>query len=177
LSSGVAHGYAITPYKWFLSPVTVYVNPANRDVSASAAEAAVLVGMNAWNGVSSSFRFRYGGRVTDTATAVDGRNVVIFRNATNGGAGATTYGWVKNGARFDSDVVFWDAKYRLYTGSTACLNGLYIEDIAAHELGHVAGLMHSSATSATMYAMYTYCSKTMRTLASDDIAGLRKMYP
>lgn len=174
--AAVTYGYSLASYKWYLNPVVIYVNPANRDVSAAAAETAVKVGMSAWNG-KASFQYVYGGRVTDTATSLDGRNVMIFRNATNSTAVATTYSWSKSGARFDSDTVFWDAKYRFYTGTSGCSSSVYIEDVAAHELGHAAGLLHSSLTDATMYSMYRYCGTIMRTLSSDDIAGLRKLYP
>ena len=171
-----AHAYSISSYKWNVKPVLIFVNPANHDVSATAAEAAVKVGMNAWNG-KANFQYWYGGRVSDTATSVDGRNVVIFRNSSNGSAVATTYTWLRNGARFDSDVVVWDGAFHLYTGTSGCSSGAYIEDIAAHELGHVAGINHSSLTDATMYGVYRLCSTFMRTLSSDDIAAIRKRYP
>lgn len=176
MSGAVTYGYALASYHWLVNPVLIYVNPTNRDVSADAAEAAVKVGMAAWNG-KTHFQYLYGGRVKDTATSIDGRNVVIFRNATNGSAVATTYSWSKSGARFDSDTVFWDATYRFYTGTSGCSSGVYIEDVAAHELGHTAGLLHSSLTDATMYGVYRYCGMIMRTLSSDDIAGLKKLYP
>ena len=175
MSSVTIYGYGLSLYKWLVVPVVVYVNPNNLDLDKSAAEAAVKAGMNAWNGIA-AFQFLYGGRVSDTATAIDGRNVVIFRNASNNGAVATTYSWSKAGARFDSDIVFWDGKYHFYTGSSGCLKGAFIEDIATHELGHVAGLLHSAVTTATMYSTYTYCGTWMRSLAADDIAGLRALY-
>src|SRR5689334_8631729 len=63
-------------------PVVVLFNPQNNDVSPLDAESALLVGMNAWNNVSGSrVEFVYGGRVTDTDVGLDGRNVVIFRDA------------------------------------------------------------------------------------------------
>ena len=175
-AAAAVHGYTLSGYKWYVTPVVIYVNPSNRDVPKSDAEAAVQTGMSAWNGLA-SFAFVYGGRVSDTATAMDGRNVVIFRNATNGTAVATTYSWSQNGARFDSDTVFWDGKYQFYAGTSGCSNGAYIEDIAAHELGHTTGLKHSSLTDATMYSTYSYCKTTMRTLSADDVAGLQAMYP
>ena len=174
--TAVAHGFTLSGYKWYVSTVLIFVNPTNLDVSASAAETAVKAGMSAWNG-KASFKFAYGGRVLDKATAIDGRNVVIFRNATNSTAVATTYSWSRNGARFDSDTVFWDAKYRFYAGTSGCSYGAFIEDITAHELGHTVGFLHSSITDATMYPTYRYCGTIMRTLASDDLAGLRKLYP
>jgi hypothetical protein len=178
--------YSIAGYKWASSPVPFYVNPSNADVSVSAATSAIQTGMNVWNTQSgTAFRFSYAGQVSDTATSLDGRNVVIFRNTSNpdnANAVATTYSWSKNGSRYDSDIIFWDGKYKLFTGSSGCAYtngqyGVYIEDIATHELGHSLGLMHSSVNDATMYGTYTQCSTNLRTLAADDIAGVKSLYP
>lgn len=173
--------YSTAGYKWASWPVPFYVNASNTDVSSSAATSAVQTGMDVWNTQSgTTFRFSYAGQVNDTSTAVDGRNVVIFRNTSNPdspGAVATTYSWSTSAGRFDTDIVFWDGAYKLFTGSSGCDYGAYIEDIASHELGHALGLMHSSYADATMYGTYTSCSTAMRTLSADDIAGAKALYP
>src|SRR5689334_3240533 len=166
---------------WASSPVTFYVNPVNADVSQAAATAALQAGMDVWNTQSgSSFRYQYGGSANDTATAYDNRNVVMFRNASNGSTIATTYSWWSSSNELlDSDIVFWDGGFTFFTGSTGCgvvPNAAYIEDIAAHELGHALGLNHSSASDATMYPSYSYCSSALRTLAADDINGAKALY-
>jgi hypothetical protein len=168
--------------KWASSPVTFYVNPTNNDVSASAASTAVQYAMNVWNTQSqSSFRFQYGGTANDTTSRNDNRNVLIFRNATNGSSIGTTYSWWDSNNRLlDSDIIIWDAGFNFFTGSSGCglvSNAAYLEDIATHELGHSLGLNHSSYSDATMYPSYGYCSMAVRTLASDDIAGARALYP
>ena len=96
--------YATSAYKWAVSPVVFYVNPSNADVSASAAEAAIQSVFTTWSSQpGSSFRYQYGGRVTDTSTSNDGRNVVIFRNASSGGAVAidllVVVWWLPGGQR------------------------------------------------------------------------------
>jgi matrix metalloproteinase-20 (enamelysin) len=50
-------------------------------------------------------------------------------------------------------------------------------DIAAHEFGHALGLGHSTINSATMYPSVSSCNAGNRTLDSDDIAGVRFLYP
>jgi hypothetical protein len=174
------HAYA-TYAHWASSTATFYVNPVNMDVPQADAITAIQTGMDAWNTQAGiSFRLQYGGTVNDTATAFDNRNVVMFRNATNGSAIATTYSWWNsNNELLDSDVVFWDAGFAFYTGTTCgpLANAAYIEDIAAHELGHAIGMSHSTVTDATMYPSYSYCSDSNRTLSSDDIAGVRTLYP
>ena len=180
LHSGVG-AYASYAH-WASSPVTFYVNPANSDVSQAAAVSALQAGMDVWTTQSgSSFRYQYGGTVTDTATAHDNRNVVLFRSATNGSAIATTYSWWSgNNELLDSDIVFWDGGFNFFTGSAGCggvSNAAYIEDVATHEFGHALGLSHSSSTDATMYPSYSYCSMALRTLAADDINGAKALYP
>jgi len=177
-----AAGYSYSSFaKWPSVPVTFFVNPANADVTPAAAVSAMQYAMNVWNTAGSSFRFQYGGTANDTATAYDNRNVAIFRNASSGSAIATTYSWwTSGGNKVDSDIVVWDGAFRFYTGTSGCggiANSAYVEDILAHEFGHALGLGHSTAGDATMYPSYSYCSQAFRTLASDDIAGVRALYP
>ena len=169
-------GYAIFG-KWSSSRVTYYVNPANLDVDPNLAEAAVKSAADAWGQQSSAnFSFSYGGRVSDSATSADNRNVVLFRNASNGGAMATTYWWTGKSGIIDADIIFWDGAYQFFAGTTGCSGGGYIEDVATHEFGHVLGLDHSAVSDATMYAYINYCGQEMRTLAADDIAGVQALY-
>jgi len=167
--------------KWMSLPVTFYVNPANADLSSAAAINAVQYAMDVWNTQGGSpFRYMYGGTASDTATAYDNRNVVFFRNVSNGSTIATTYSWWDSSNHLlDSDIIVWDGGFTFYTGASGCgsvSNSAYLEDIATHELGHALGLNHSASTDATMYPSYGYCSQALRTLASDDIAALQSLY-
>ena len=96
--------------KWSGAQATFYVNPAAADVSASAAAAAVQYALNVWSTqTGTTFRYQYGGTVSDTATRYDNRNVMIFRNASNGSAIGTTYSWWESGKNlFDSDIEPWN---------------------------------------------------------------------
>jgi len=167
---------------WSSNPVSVFVNPANADVSAAAALSAVQYAMNVWNTQGgSSFRFQFAGTVSDTSNAFDNRNVVLFRNVDNGSTIATTYSWWDSSNHLlDSDIIVWDSRFTFYTGTSGCgaiANSAYLEDIATHELGHALGLNHSSVATATMYPSYSYCSQELRTLDPDDIAGVQALYP
>ena len=180
VSAGV-QAYA-TYARWASNSATFYVNPANADVSGAAAAAALQEGMNAWNTQGgSAFQFQYGGTVSDTSTSYDNRNVVMFRNSTSGGAIASTYSWWNSSNQLlDSDIVFWDAGFAFFTGTSGCgvvANAAYIEDVAAHEFGHALGLNHSNYGDATMYPSYSYCSQAFRTLAPDDVAAVQNLYP
>ena len=176
-------GLSFSSYaKWATARATFFVNPANTDVGATAAANAVQYAMDVWNTqAGTSFRYTYGGTVGDTATAYDNRNVVIFRNATNGSSIGTTYSWWdSNKNLLDSDIIMWSGNFNFFTGTIGCgilPNAAYIEDIAAHELGHALGLNHSSSSDATMWPSYSYCSQAFRTLAPDDINGVKSLYP
>lgn len=177
-------GLAVAPQaytiaaKWTTLPVVVYTNPQNLDVTPAAADTAIKAAMTEWSTKSgSALKIFHGGNVSDTTTGYNGRNVIIFRNASSGSALATTYSWYSGSTMVDADVIFWDGAYRFYTGTTGCSSGAYIEDIAAHELGHLVGIKHSEFADATMYPTYKYCGQVMRTLAADDIAAARANYP
>jgi hypothetical protein len=162
---------------WPSTPVVFYANPANADVTSTAAENAFKTGMNVWNTQAhSGFRYTYGGRVRDTTTGYDNRNVMLFRDASSGSALATTYSWWSGTTLVDSDIVVWDEAFHFYTGSSGCSNGAYLEDVLTHELGHALGLNHSDNTAATMYPSYRLCSTGMRTLSADDISAAQSLY-
>jgi hypothetical protein len=179
-SAGALHGYQ-TYASWPTSTAVFYVNPANADVGASTAIAAVQAGMNSWNNQAGTpFRLQYGGTVGDTAIKVDNRNVVIFRpNYSSGSTIASTYTWRDSSNRLlDADITFYSTDWTFFAGAAGCTGSraIYIEDVAAHEFGHAIGVTHSSVAEATMYPSTSSCSQTWRTLASDDIAAARALY-
>ncbi len=163
---------------WADAQVRYYVNPVNSDVSPAAAAAAVQVGALAWSTQSqANFNFFYAGETDGVATTYNLKNEVIFRNATDGDAIATAYTWSNHDTILDSDIIFWDAAYPYFTGSTGCVGGFFVEDIAAHEFGHAAGIGHSEVPGSTMSATVDYCSTSARTLGKDDLDQIEGVYP
>jgi hypothetical protein len=170
--------YTASASKWAFSPVNYFVNASNLDLASPAADAAVRVGAEAWSAQSRTrFQFAYGGGSAQTTTTNDGVNLVVFRNASNGSAIATTYWWSNSSGIIDADIVFWDAAFRFFSGASGCSSGFYIEDIAAHEFGHALGLGHSTLSGATMYPSVSSCNTSNRTLHADDVAGVEWLYP
>ncbi len=173
-----AQGYDAGSVKWPRMPVSYYINPRNLDVPEADAIAAVQQGADAWGQQSgANFRYAYAGTTSISTNSNDGKNVVMFRNASNGGTIATAYTWWSGGSIIDADVVFWDAGFQFHTGTSGCSGGMYIEDVATHELGHALGLGHSAVGSATMYPSIGWCAQTGRQLDPDDIAGVEALYP
>jgi hypothetical protein len=170
--------YVASGPTWALRPVPYSINTTNLDLPEAAVETAVRAGANTWAAQSNaSVGFAFTGRSTQTTTTNDGLNLIVFRNASSGSAIATTYWWSAGSRIIDADIVFWDAAFRFFSGSTGCSNGFYIEDIAAHEFGHALGLGHSTSVNATMYPSVGSCDTRNRTLDADDIAGVRVLYP
>jgi hypothetical protein len=170
--------YAPSGVTWAQSPVPYAINTTNLDLPESAVEPAMQAGANAWATQSrASISLSYTGRSSQTTTGYDGLNLVVFRNASSGSAIATTYWWSSGGRILDADIVFWDAAFRFFSGTSGCSGGFYIEDIAAHEFGHAIGLGHSTTLGATMYPSVSSCNASNRTLDADDIAGAEFLYP
>jgi hypothetical protein len=170
--------YSASGHTWGHTPVVYFLNPSNLDLPLSSAETAMRAGADVWAlQTHASFSFSYAGRSTQTTTTFDGVNLVVFRNASNNSAIATTYWWSNSAGIVDADIVFWDSAFRFFSGTSGCSGGFYIEDIAAHEFGHALGLGHSIAPNATMYPSTSSCNTRNRTLDADDIAGVEALYP
>ena len=171
--------YVLNGPKWAIRTVDYYINPANNDVSAAAAEAAIQVGAAAWGSQSNAdFRFYYVGRTSATTVGNNGKNEVFFRNVSAGSVVAETYWWADASNRLiDADILIYDGGILFFTGSSGCVGGLYLEDVTAHEFGHALGLGHSSDPTATMYPSATWCANDWRFLSSDDLAGVEALYP
>ncbi len=176
--STTARAYALLGYSWASPVVSYYINPANMDLPTAAIEPAIRAGADAWHNQSgASFAFAFAGFSNQATNTNDGINLIMFRNAASGSAIATTYTWFSGNRLIDADMVFWDAGFQFFTGSSGCTGGFYIEDVATHEFGHALGLGHSTLASATMYPSISTCSQQSRTLDPDDIAGVLALYP
>ena len=87
------------------------------------------------------------------------------------------YSWWDSSERLlDSDIVFYEGAYKFFAGS-GCSGGIYVENVAIHEFGHLLALGHSSVSGATMApSMVGYCDRTWLTLAGDDISAIESLY-
>ena len=80
-----------------------------------------------------------------------------------------------NGVIEDADILFNGRGFTFATDGTA--NRFDIQNVAAHELGHLLGLDHSGNASATMYPYVDQGVLLQRSLSLDEAGGLRDAYP
>jgi len=71
-------------------------------------------------------------------------------------------------------VHFDDQEHTWVDGAVA--GGFDIETIALHEVGHCLGLQHTNVSGSVMWPSIP-SNTTLRTLQSDDLTGIRALYP
>ena len=110
-------------------------------------------------------------------------NVIVFRddvwpyNDSLNTLGLTTVTFEPDtGELYDADTEI-NGTVPLSAGDPVMPGYYDLESIITHEMGHFLGLAHSADSTATMYAQYTKGSTSMRTLETDDRAGICSIYP
>ena len=173
-------GYGDSGRRWGGATVLYYVNPQSLYVSPNAAVSAVQTAAAAWREQSqANIELVYAGTTNGSSLTYNSKNEVFFRNGSNGSSVAETYSWWQTSTNrmVDSDIVFYEGAFRFFAGS-GCSGGVYVENVATHEFGHLLALGHSSVSGATMApSMSGYCDRTWLTLEADDLAGIEAMYP
>lgn len=192
-----ASGYALFPYTWSTTWNWRY-NPAshpNAGALTAIQEAANLwsAGANRCTGAIYQSRFTnsYQGTTTlqgsataqGTCAPADGISVVSWGQlptlTSNGTVLALTCPKVYATTAVEADITF-NSAIVFYTGSAAgsCpANSFDLREIAAHEVGHVTGLAHSTQSlSQLMKPLFNVCETGERLLAPGDIAGLLSRY-
>jgi len=109
-------------------------------------------------------------------------NIILFHDDEwpHAGANSTlalttvTYN-VDSGEIYDADMELNSANVKFSTGDVGVLYDL--PSIATHETGHFLGLSHSPVSFATMFANYNGGTTELRSLETDDIAGICAAYP
>lgn len=179
LVSGGLHAYVDLGRRWTSSTVLYYVNPASKWVSQAAAISAVQTAAAVWNNQSNAnVDLAYAGTTGGGSLVNNGKNEVFFRDVAGPGVAENYTWWGYNNSIVDSDIVFYEGGYRFFAFSGCVDAGIYIENVGAHEFGHLLGLGHTTVSGATMQpAMQSYCDTTQLTLEADDIAGIESMYP
>lgn len=167
------------PLHWRQMPIQFSINPENPfGLSEEEVEEAVLAAVESWETVGAAIEFEYLG-TTDTQTnGFDGSNVIYFtdRWEESSSKAAMTYNWTTDDGAivaFDIGVNAKDWEWTV-TENNAVMD---LENVMAHELGHVLGLGHSDIDDlATMWESTTRGELIKRSLRPDDENGLMAIY-
>jgi Ca2+-binding RTX toxin-like protein len=192
LDDGQAHPeYVLRPTSWDHTDLTYgFVNHTN-DLSTTAQESAIEAALASWSSVT-PLTFT---KVADCGLAFDARTCTTpdiriswgtgqhsassYDPAFDGPGGTAAHGFYPppNGSTAAGDLHFDDAERWTTSG-----NGVDLQAIALHELGHALGLDHAAAAQCPMRsstARPIMCSVVIgadRTLAQDDVNGIQRLY-
>ncbi len=168
--------------QWPTMPVKFKIQSSGPPgVTASSARAAIIAAYKSWSRPDCSY-FLYqdlGSTTQSSGNYNDNVNTHVFPTKWNvasskNALAVTRVFWEEDtGAMTDADILYNPA----YKWSTTGAPGAYdLQSVATHEIGHQLGLTHSSHKAATMYYATGKGNTAVRSLHSDDIAGLCQMY-
>ncbi|MFA5866495.1 MAG: matrixin family metalloprotease [Actinomycetota bacterium] len=174
--------------KWKALPVTYVINPTNEDgLSSDFVATAISGGAEEWDAYTSDELFgSYSMDVNasyDGGASADGRNEIVFGSYLDSRVIAITTIWgyfggpVQYRSIVETDILF--NNYFSWGDAAVAATKMDLQNIATHEIGHVAGLGDLYTTSAleeTMYGYSTQGETKKRTLNAGDILGVRALY-
>jgi len=157
------------------------------DVSDASDAVALRLALQDWNAVTGTSATL----VEDTAPTSRARtdweandvHLVLFDEDNSSGffplgsptVALTPVWFFSNGVIEDADILFNGRGFTFATDGAS--DRFDIQNVAAHELGHLLGLDHSGNASATMYPYVDQGVVLQRSLSLDEVGGLRDAYP
>ena len=168
--------------KWKTTPINYIIDTINTDSLSS--EFVIQSVFNSAEIIDSATSSELFSNTYSTGTNLpygtnDGKNVITFANLNDNNAIAITYIWYSRSTKqiYDADLVF----NSYYTWGDATQNPLLmdLENIATHELGHVVGLGDVYTSKCSEVTMYGYSGEgetKKRTLETQDISAIKKLY-
>jgi len=176
--------YKTLGVKWKSLPVSYVINSSNGDgLTESFVAGAISAAAETWDRETSAELFNDNHRL-DTG-AVYGvqnfENALAFGNYPDPNViGVTSIWYTRQGKQLvEFDMLFNDSF--LWGDATATSAPIFmdLENIAAHELGHAAGLDDIYSSNCSAVTMYGYSGEgeiEKRSLEPADIAGIQKLY-
>lgn len=105
----------------------------------------------------------------------DENNSSGFFTGGSGTVAITPISFFESGRIVDADVLFNGKNFRFTTSGQS--GRFDVQDVMAHELGHVAGLDHSGVCGSTMFPYVDPTVILHRSLSRDEGAALASIYP
>jgi hypothetical protein len=180
------------PLFWKDMPVAYSVNEAaSAQVSLPVTGDTMALAFSQWSSAlcvgdeKTSLEVHFAGPTANGLDGADMTNTVLFEDTTwphpdptHSTLALTTVTYsTKSGQILDADLELNTANFKLSTTDTVPAGGYDFRSIVTHESGHFLGLAHSIDPTATMFAVYTPGTKSLRTLAPDDVDGICTIYP
>lgn len=174
-------------------PVTIEINPddaldADGDrIGFTALKDAIDDAVGSWSGIDSAYvELQVDSDSSSTVHAYDNTNVIDWDNLPDG-VGAYTWRWqYSNGRTSSVDITFntdfrWAANEANYPTGYQCdpptaTTPKDVQDVVAHEFGHVLGLGHVDDSDDTMYWTSGRCETKRRSLEGGDRGGAVHLY-
>ncbi len=186
--SQVTSGFVVNGNLWGPSslPVNVRYNREGEPAGVTGVAGVIQESVGAWNEVTpATFSFTYGGETSaqpgscDTEIHLDGINTVKFAPIAGDVLGLTCtvfLGSTAGAELVEFDMVLSNTANRWSTAAETAFDRFDLPSTILHELGHGAGLGHSTNLEAAMNPILSMGSQR-RSLSADDIAGLKVAYP
>lgn len=160
-----------TPVRWAAEAFPLHISIGNATAAQlGAGEALIRRAFDSWSEVDGSLvRFDVSGR-TDAAPGMDGINVVTINDTLYETSGfiAFTTSWFddKTGIMKEADIQI---------DASAAREGVGVQTLVQHEIGHLLGLDHSAVLSSVMFPWVG--PQDLSGLDSDDRIALAAIYP
>ncbi len=129
----------------------------NRAATESTARA-VAIAFDAWEEFAGAGPFRYAGRGT-AGIRRDGRNTVSFllnwpEDIPFGHVAYTAVWYDRHGRIVEADIICNMRLVNFTTYETMTPDACFVEEVVAHEIGHMLGYEHSEDPEAVMYPIF-----------------------
>jgi hypothetical protein len=178
-----------SPLSWSNpSAVSIVIHEGgSADIAGASDELAIRNGIDAWNEVdgttahlvevtSPSQRARTDHAAQDLHLVMfDETNASGYFPAGTGTVALTPLLFYTSGQILDADILFNGSSYAFTTRGQA--GRFDVQDVVTHELGHFLGLDHSGVAGSTMFPYVDTAVILHRSLSTDDVAGIRSIYP
>jgi hypothetical protein len=183
------HPTNFNPLYWSSpSAVSIVINDQGSDnITDGSHETALRNAIDAWNGIegstihleedtspASQARTDWASNSVHLLYFDENNSSSYFPNGSNTVA-VTPVWFYASGRIADADVLFNGKSFSFTTSAEP--GGYDVQDVAAHELGHLLGLDHTGWAGGTMYPYVDQTVILHRSLSLDELHGMRNAYP